>query len=87
MLGLRILLRSSYGFSITTGSGPSNCSGSSTSTRCDAKPGGSSDFGAATIAVSVLMIVLTFSAVGTRFYSTVRVSRSTGLEDCERVLL
>lgn len=38
---------------------------------------------AVTIAISVLMIVLTLTAVALRFYSTVLVTRSTGLEDCE----
>lgn len=38
---------------------------------------------AVTIAISVLMIVFTLTAVALRLYSTVRVTRSTGLEDCE----
>ncbi len=38
---------------------------------------------AVTTAISVLMIVLTLLAVGARFFASVRVNRSTGLEDCE----
>ena len=41
------------------------------------------DLEAVTIAISVLMIVLTLTAVALRFYSTALVTRSTGLEDCE----
>ena len=39
-----------------------------------------------TIAISVLMIIFTLSAVGARFFATVRINRSTGMEDCEHLL-
>lgn len=38
---------------------------------------------AATMAIGVIMIPLTFAAVGARLYATIRVTHTTGLEDCE----